>query len=76
MVVVRSISSKRVVNGRNDVHDDERVRVSFFSLFFFSKKKSKREKEREKKKKHKTIFFVVSEKKNVVLTSAPFGAMK
>ena len=27
VVVVRSISSKRVVNGRNDVHDDERVRV-------------------------------------------------
>ena len=27
VVVLRSISSKRVVNGRNDVHDDERVRV-------------------------------------------------
>ena len=27
VVVLRSVSSKRVVNGRNDVHDDERVRV-------------------------------------------------
>ena len=38
VVVVRSISSKRVVNGGNDVHDDERVRVQAFfssSLSFF-----------------------------------------
>ena len=85
VVVVRSISSKRVVNGRNDVHDDERVRVSFFFLSFFlslslslvlSTQKMEEEeqegKKERKKKKHKTTFFVVSEKKNVVLTSAPF----
>ena len=59
VVVVRSISSKRVVNGRNDVHTrrtSTRIGFFFFSSFFSRRRRRGKKRETKKKETQNHIF--------------------
>ena len=66
VVVVRSVSSKRVVNGRNDVHTrrtSTRIGFFFFSSFFSRRRRRGKKRETKKKRNTKPHFLLLLAKR-------------